>query len=139
MTNPSHRSPFAPQKVFLDYVDTSSPSLRSEPCCQIARAQNTTLRRILTTSSIMLSHRSHSTFLQASRAGDAALDGCGRATLAESERSPALMSVTVPARSRASSLATAVKGLAWRHRLLRAPGMSKRSSNPTEPQAHRDA
>ena len=34
------------------------------------------------------------------------------------------MSVTVPARSRAPSLATAIKGLAWRHRLLRAPGMS---------------
>lgn len=134
MTHPIFR-----KNIFIDYVDTFSPSPRSEPCCQIARAQNTIQRRILTTSSIMRSSNAHSTFLQASRAGDAALDGCGRATLAESERSSALMSVTVPARSRTPSLATAVKGLAWRHRLLRAPGMSKRSSNPPEPQAHRDA
>jgi hypothetical protein len=34
------------------------------------------------------------------------------------------MSVTVPGRSRSASLAPLVKGRAWRHRLLRAPGMS---------------
>src|SRR6266436_9845136 len=34
------------------------------------------------------------------------------------------MSVTVPGRSRSSSLVLLVKGRAWRHRLLRAPGMS---------------
>jgi hypothetical protein len=47
------------------------------------------------------------------------------------------MSVTVPGRSRSSSLPTPVKGRAWRHRLLRAPGMSERFSNPTKPQAPR--
>ncbi len=34
------------------------------------------------------------------------------------------MSVTVPGRSRSASLVPLVKGRAWRHRLLRAPGMS---------------
>ncbi len=42
-----------------------------------------------------------------------------------------------PGRSRSSSLPTHVKGRAWRHRLLRAPGMSERFSTPTKPQAPR--
>jgi hypothetical protein len=42
-----------------------------------------------------------------------------------------------PGRSRSASLPTPVKGRAWRHRLLRAPGMSGRFSSPTEPQAPR--
>jgi hypothetical protein len=64
------------------------------------------------------------TFLRASRAGDAALDLGGEALRAESDRGSALMSVSIPGRSRASSLSTQVKGRAWRHRLLRTPGMS---------------
>jgi hypothetical protein len=40
-----------------------------------------------------------------------------------------------PGRSRSASLVLAVKGRAWRHRLLRAPGMCRRFSLPTEPQA----
>src|SRR6266446_8907478 len=42
-----------------------------------------------------------------------------------------------PGRSRSASLPTPVKGRAWRHRLLRAPGMSGRFSSLTEPQAPR--
>ncbi len=70
----------------------------------------------------------------ASRAGDAALDERDCALRAESDRGSALMSATVPGRSRSSSLVPLVKGRAWRHRLLRAPGMCKRFSLPTEPQ-----
>jgi len=44
------------------------------------------------------------------------------------------MSVTVPGRSRSASLALLVKGRAWRHRLLRAPGMSHvGASRPSPP------
>jgi hypothetical protein len=42
-----------------------------------------------------------------------------------------------PGRSRFASLPSSVKGRAWRHHLLRAPGMSRRFSFPTEPQAPR--
>jgi hypothetical protein len=63
-------------------------------------------------------------FLRALSAGDAALDKQDGALRAESDRGSALMSVTVPGRSRSASLVPLVKGRAWRHRLLRAPGMS---------------
>ncbi len=40
-------------------------------------------------------------------------------------------------RSRSASLPCSVKGRAWRHRLLRAPGMCRHFSSPTGPQAPR--
>src|SRR5258708_24273024 len=63
-------------------------------------------------------------------AGDAALDLGGRALRAESDRGSALMSITA---ARSLSLCESthpVKGRAWRHRLLRAPGMSTVSAPP---------
>jgi hypothetical protein len=73
---------------------------------------------------LCLGYMTTPTFLRARGAGDAALDKRDRALRAESDRGSALMSFTVPGRSRSSSLIPLVKGRAWRHRLLRAPGMS---------------
>ncbi len=44
-----------------------------------------------------------------------------------------------PGRSRSASLPSCVKGRFSRHRLLRAPGMSRHFSTPTRPQALKDA
>ncbi len=73
---------------------------------------------------LCVGYKATPTFLRARSAGDAALDERDSVLRAESDRGSALMSITVPGRSRSSSLVPLVKGRFSRHRLLRAPGMS---------------